>query len=86
MMTSDQAAQWMEEQYLLFNHVLYQDYVASCLLHAESGQTYFDKSANLCVAKDALKQFRKRLPDIVYDRREKCWRDRLESDQPGRQQ
>ena len=85
-MTADQAAQWMEEQYLLFNRVLYQDYVASCLHHAEGGQTYFDKSANLCIAKPVLDRFRHLMPDIVYDRREKCWRDRLESDQPGRQQ
>ncbi|WP_404979008.1 hypothetical protein [Bosea sp. BE125] len=40
----------------------------------------------MCVGKKVLAAFNKLTPDSVYERGEKLWRDRLPTDQPGRQQ
>lgn len=66
---------------------LYQEEAASHLLHLhDENIAYFDTSGNVCVGKKVLAAFNKLTPDVVYERADKFWRDRLPSDQPGRQQ
>lgn len=85
-MTSDEAAQWMLERYEA-ERFLYQEAAASYLLHLhDEALAYYDANGNVCVGKGVLVIFNKLTPDAVYERGEKFWRDRLSTDQPGRQQ
>jgi len=85
-MTREDAADWMLSQFEA-KRFLYQEEAASHLLHLRDERlAYFDKSGNVCIDKLVLKQFNKLTPDLVYERADKFWRDRLPSDQPGRQQ
>lgn len=80
------AAQWMLSE---FDKVgfLYQEHVASYLFHYhDESLAYFDKGSNLCVGKGVLVEFNKLTPEIVYERAGKFWRNRLSTDQLGRQQ
>lgn len=86
-MTPQEAAQWMLDQFKANNHVLYQEHAASHLLHLhEDAIAYFDANGNVCIGKAVLAAFNKLTPDLIYERADKFWRDRLPSDQPGRQQ
>lgn len=85
-MTEDEAAQWMLKQYA-GKRFLYQEEAASHLLHLHDEKlAYYDASGNVCVGKGVLKKFNTLTPFAVYQRADKYWRDRLNSDQPGRQQ
>ena len=85
-MTPRQAAEWMLMQFEA-KRFLYQEEAASHLLHLhDEALTYYDKGGNLCLGKDVLKEFNSLTNDAVYERSGKFWRDRLPSDQPGRQQ
>jgi hypothetical protein len=85
-MNLDQAAVWMLQQYGM-KRFLYQEEAASHLLHLhDENLAYYDQNGNVCVGKRVLAAFNKLTPDIVYERAGKFWRDRLSSDQPGRQQ
>lgn len=85
-MTAQEAAEWMLERFEA-NRFLYQEEAASHLLHLhDENLAYFDDSGNVCVGKGVLAIFQKLTPDAVYERGDKLWRDRLLSDQPGRQQ
>lgn len=85
-MTPEQAAEWMLSQYEA-KRFLYQEEAATYLLHLHDEQlAYYDANSNVCVGKKVLGIFNKLTPDAVYERGEKFWRDRLPSDQPGRQQ
>jgi hypothetical protein len=85
-MTPDQAAKWMLSQFES-KRFLYQEEAASHLLHLHDEQlAYYDKNGNVCVGKKVLVIFNKLTPDVVYERADKFWRDRLPSDQPSRQQ
>lgn len=85
-MTPQQAAEWMLERFEA-HRFLYQEEAASHLLHLRDGQlSYFDQNGNVCVGKAVLSAFNKLTPDAVYERTDKFWRDRLPTDQPGRQQ
>lgn len=85
-MTPREAAEWMLKQFEA-KRFLYQEEAASHLLHLhDEALAYFDGSGNLCVGKDVLALFNKLTPDVVYERADKFWRDRLSSDRPGRQQ
>jgi hypothetical protein len=86
-MTPDEAAQWMLERFWANNNVLYQEDAASHLLHLHDEElAHYDGNGNVCVGKKVLATFNKLTPDVVYERADKFWRDRLPSDQPGRQQ
>ena len=66
---------------------LYQEEAATNLLHLhDENLFYFDDNGNVCVGKKVLAAFNKLTPDAVYERAAKFWRDRLSTDQPGRQQ
>lgn len=66
---------------------LYQEEAASHLLHLHDAElAYYDRNGNVCVGKKVLAAFNRLTPDAVYERAAKFWRDRLPSDQPGRQQ
>ena len=85
-MTEREAAQWMVEQYeaTLF---LYQEAAASHFMHLHDQMlAYYDDRGNACVGKGVLAEFNKLTPFAVYERTAKFWRDRLPTDQPGRQQ
>jgi len=85
-MTPRQAAEWMLEQFEI-KRFLYQEEAASHLFHLhDEALTYFDRDGNLCLGKAVLAEFNRLTPDAVYERGDKFWRDRLPSDQPGRQQ
>jgi hypothetical protein len=85
-MTVDEAASWMLRQYEA-KGFLYQEEAASHLLHLhDESLAYFDANGNVCVGKGVLAVFNKLTPDSVYERAGKFWRDRLSTDQPGRQQ
>lgn len=85
-MTLDEAAQWMLERYEA-ERFLYQEAAASHLLHLhDEALAYYDANGNVCVGKGVLAIFNSLTPDAVYERGEKFWRDRLSTDQPGRQQ
>ena len=85
-MTTDEAAEWMLAQYEA-KRFLYQEEAASHLLHLhDAALAYYDANGNVCVGKKVLAAFNKLTPDAVYQRAQKFWRDRLPSDQPGRQQ
>lgn len=85
-MNSQQAAEWMLEQFEA-KRFLYQEEAATHLLHLHDEElAYYDANGNVCVGKAVLTAFNKLTPDAVYERAAKFWRDRLTSDQPGRQQ
>ena len=85
-MTTNEAATWMLQQYKT-KRFLYQEEAASYLLHIyDESLAYYDASGSVCVGKQVLSAFNKLTPDIVYERTEKVWRDRLPTDRPGRQQ
>jgi hypothetical protein len=85
-MTPEDAAAWMLKEFEA-KRFLYQEEAASYLLHLhDSGLAYYDKTGNVCVGKAVLKCFTDLTPDVVYERSGKFWRDRLDTDQPGRQQ
>lgn len=85
-MTIQEAAEWMLEQFEA-KRFLYQEEAATHLLHLDDEElAYYDDNGNVCVAKKVLAIFNKLTPDVVYERAEKFWRDRLPTDQPGRQQ
>ncbi|MEO9825584.1 MAG: hypothetical protein ABJF50_14300 [Paracoccaceae bacterium] len=85
-MTLQEAADWMFEQFEA-KRFLYQEEAATHLLHLHDEElAYYDARGNVCVGKGVLKLFNKLTPDAVYERGDKFWRDRLPSDQPGRQQ
>lgn len=66
---------------------LYQEEAASYLLHLnDETLAYYDANSNVCVGKSVLAIFNRLTPDTVYERAGKFWRDRLPSDQAGRQQ
>jgi uncharacterized protein DUF6953 len=67
-------------------HFLYQD-AATHLLHLQDEKlSYYDSRGSLCIGRKILEEFNKLAPEAVYERTAKFWRDRLPSDQPGRQQ
>lgn len=85
-MTLEEAAFWMLEQYKA-KRFLYQEEAASHLLHLHDEKlAYYDIHGNACVGKKVLVAFNKLTPNSVYERADKFWRDRLPTDQPGRQQ
>lgn len=85
-MTPEQAAYWMLAQFKL-KRFIYQEEAATHLLHLHDEQlAYYDGNGNVCVGKKVLAEFNKLTPDLIYERGDKFWRDRLPSDQPGRQQ
>ncbi|TPG12047.1 DUF6953 family protein [Sphingomonas oligophenolica] len=85
-MTLDQAAKWMLAEFEA-KRFLYQEEAASHLLHLhDTALAYYDANGNVCVGKAVLASFNKLTPNAVYERAQKFWRDRLPSDQPGRQQ
>jgi hypothetical protein len=85
-MNPEQAAEWMLEQFEA-KRFLYQEEAASHLLHLNDEElTYYDANGNVCVGKKVLAAFNRLTPGAVYERADKFWRDRLPSDQPGRQQ
>ena len=85
-MTEEEAARWMLAEYELAGF-LYQESAASHLFQLnDEALAYFDASSNLCVGKGVLKIFNALTPEAVYERSDKFWRRRLETDQPGRQQ
>ncbi|QUD86960.1 DUF6953 family protein [Phenylobacterium montanum] len=66
---------------------LYQEEAATHLLHLHNeALAYFDNAGNVCVGRGVLAAFNKLTPEAVYERGAKFWRDRLPTDQPGRQQ
>lgn len=85
-MTEEDAARWMLEQFEEFGF-LYQEGAASHLFQLRDDRlAYFDKNSNLCIGKRVLAIFNQLTPDAVYERSDKFWRRRLETDQPGRLQ
>ena len=85
-MTPGAAAEWMLKEFETVRF-LYQEHAASFLLHLQDNKlAYFDANGNVCVGKAVLAAFNKLTPTVVYERADKFWRDRLPSDQPGRQQ
>lgn len=80
------AADWMLAK-LKEDKFLYQESAAMFLAELnDESLAYYDGSGNLCVGKSVLAEFNKLTPDYVYERAGKFWRERLETDQPGRQQ
>jgi hypothetical protein len=85
-MTPQEAAQWMLERYE-DRRFLYQEEAATHLMRLQDeALAYYDANGNSCVGKAVLAEFNKLTPSAVYERAEKFWRDRLPTDQPGRQQ
>jgi len=85
-MTVEEAAAWMLAQFAA-KRFLYQEEAATHLLHLhDDALAYYDGNGNVCVGKKVLAAFNKLTLDAVYERADKFWRDRLPSDQPGRQQ
>ena len=85
-MSPQEAAEWMLEQFVI-KRFLYQNEAVTHLLHLhDENLAYFDDNSNVCVGKKVLAAFNRLTPDAVYERTAKFWRDRLPSDQPGRQQ
>ena len=85
-MEYDEAAKWMLDQYNK-NGFLYQEEASSYFLNNDhDGMIYYDGKGNLCLGKEVLKKFKKLTPNAVYERANKFWRTRLETDQPGRNQ
>lgn len=85
-MTAEDAAAWMLARYHE-QRFLYQEEAASYLLLMNTASlAYYDAGSNACVGKAVLAHFNKATPGAVYERAGKFWRDRLPTDQPGRQQ
>ncbi|WP_422383433.1 DUF6953 family protein [Roseibium album] len=85
-MTPKLAAEWMLAEFEA-KQFLYQEEAATHLLHLHDEElAYYDGNGNVCVGRKVLAEFNKLAPDIVYERADKFWRERLPSDQPGRQQ
>lgn len=85
-MTEADAALWMLTRFET-QGFLYQEEAATHLMQFNDiALAYFDQQSNLCIGKKVLSEFNKLTPDAVYERRDKFWRTRLATDQPGRQQ
>lgn len=85
-MTTEQAVEWMLQRFQM-QRFLYQEEAASHLLHLhDENLAYYDANGNVCVGKKVLAAFNKLTANAVYERSGKFWRDRLTTDQPGRQQ
>ena len=85
-MTEDEAAEWMKQQ-VEERGWLYQEYAARHLAGFDDERlSYFDQEGNRCLGKKVLAAFRKKTPDVVYERADKRWRKRKDRDTPGRQQ
>ncbi|WP_459592424.1 DUF6953 family protein [Bradyrhizobium diazoefficiens] len=67
--------------------MLYQDTIVD-EIHERFGpdSTRENDRGNLGIHPDVLKAFRALTPDAVWDRNERCWRLRDQSDAPGRMQ
>jgi len=86
-MTPTEAAEWMHERFLANNRILYQEDAATHLLHLhDEVLATFDANGNICIGKTVLAVFNTLTPELVYERADKFWRDRYDSDRPGRQQ
>lgn len=85
-MNEEEAANWMLAKFEEAGF-LYQEEAASHLFHLNDEKlAYFDKNSNLCIGKGVLAIFNQLTSEAVYERAGKFWRERLETDQPGRQQ
>lgn len=85
-MTPRAAAEWMLEQFKMKRFLYQEEAAAHLFMLRDEALTHFDGNGNLCLSKAVLKQFNALTPDAVYERAGKFWRDRLPTDQPGRQQ
>lgn len=85
-MTPQQAAEWMFEEFELKRFIYQEEAAAHLLLLHDDTLAYYDTRGNACVGKAVLAVFNRLTPDAVYERGLKFWRDRLPTDQPGRQQ
>ena len=85
-MTEDEAAEWMKQQ-VEERGRLNQEYAIRHLIgFGDERLVYLDKERNRCLGKKVLAAFRKKTPDVVYERADKSWRQRKDHDKPGRQQ
>jgi hypothetical protein len=80
-------AKWMLEQ-IGDKKPLYRESVA-WEINKKFGKSfvYDNANGNPAIGKDVLKEFKKISgDDIVWSRGDRCWRKRIASDKPGRQQ
>jgi hypothetical protein len=83
-MTPQMAAEWMLSQYVEDGY-LYQETAASKFLSRDNETlAHFDANGNLCLSKKVLDAFKALTPDAVYERRDKFWRPRVETDDATR--
>lgn len=78
-------AAWMVDE-LDKSGLLYQE-VAVYEIADRFGEefTYYNESGNPAISRKVLREFRKRTPNVVWERGERCWRARTEGDPEGRQ-
>ncbi|MBZ4684018.1 MAG: hypothetical protein PWP46_1644 [Fusobacteriaceae bacterium] len=79
-------AEWMLEKIQLEDYVYQEEVVEEILEKFGEEFIYYNERGSLAINKNVLKEFRKISPDVVWERRGKCWRKRDEYDEPGRQQ
>ena len=81
--TSSEVASFMKTQFDL-NKCLYQeDIVFEIERKFGSVYIYINQNGNQAIDQKVLGEFNKITPDVVWDRGERCWRMRENSDQPG---
>ena len=82
---AQEAAEWMTEAVRRAG-VLEHEYAATEIERLFGPDVvYGDDSVDVRIAKPVLVEFRKRTPDFVWQRGDKCWRRREPDDDTGRQ-
>jgi len=82
----EDAVDWMLQE-LKRHRALYQSDVAQHLIGFKDEKlAYYDNNGNCCIGKKVLDLFKRRTPDVVYERSAKSWRQREPYDRPGRLQ
>ncbi len=85
-MTEIDVAEFMLKQ-LEQEKYLYQDDIV-WKIEQEFGEPFFyiNENGSYAISKGVLRVFKKLTPNVVWDRREKCWRFREKYDEPIKRQ
>lgn len=83
-MTAKEIAQWMFEKYS--DHGRLVQHTAAYQIRTQFGEewVYKNHNRNWAIIKPVLDEFKKLTPNAVWSRSKQLWRERRDSDKPGR--
>lgn len=78
-------ARWMLDQYRLYNRLVQSSAARGIRMTFGDNHVYKNRQRNWGINKGILDEFRKLTPDdVVWSRSSQMWRQRRESDPPGK--